>query len=177
MSIGWIGFGEAGATFAAGAALPGVAYDIRDDGDMRRTMEAVGVGRAGSMEEVADGASLLLSLVSADQAMVVAEAVAGLRLDGTIFCDMNSVSPGTKRRAAEAVTRAGGRYVDVAIMAAARESRLPSFAPFSRLRGQEAMPRRHANSAPANRRFIGRYAICRLPLAATWSSGGDGALR
>jgi 3-hydroxyisobutyrate dehydrogenase-like beta-hydroxyacid dehydrogenase len=36
---------------------------------------------------------------------------------GALWCDMNSVAPGTKRAAARAIEAAGGRYVDVAVMA------------------------------------------------------------
>ena len=58
-----------------------------------------------------------LALVTADTALSVAEEDAPYLRPGTIWCDMNSVAPETKRAAAQAVEAAGGRYVDVAIMA------------------------------------------------------------
>ena len=37
--------------------------------------------------------------------------------EGALWCDMNSVAPDTKREAAAVIEAAGGRYVDVAVMA------------------------------------------------------------
>lgn len=62
-------------------------------------------------------AALVLSLVTADQALGVAHRCAPLLGPNAIYCDMNSVAPGTKRAAAKVVEAAGARYVDVAIMA------------------------------------------------------------
>lgn len=120
MKICWIGFGEAGSTFAEGMAVAGVAYDLRDDEEIRSAMSTAGVKRSDSLAEALTGADLILSLVTADQALAVARAAAGTPLGGAMFCDMNSVAPETKRAAAEAVTGAGGRYVDAAIMAPVR---------------------------------------------------------
>ncbi|SMP80397.1 3-hydroxyisobutyrate dehydrogenase [Novosphingobium panipatense] len=112
-----IGFGEAASTFARcgnwsdGAA----AFDIAPD--RRAAMEELGVAVGDSVEQALDGASLVLSLVTADQALPVARHCAGLIAKDALFCDMNSVAPGTKREAAQAFEAAGARYVDVAIMA------------------------------------------------------------
>lgn len=116
----WIGFGEAGSTFAAGMTDPGFAFDVRDDAEMRAVMAAAGVTRAVSTAEAAKRAEMILSLVTADQALVAAEAAARTRLDGAFYCDMNSVAPDTKCAAAAAIAAAGGRYVDVAVMAPVR---------------------------------------------------------
>jgi 3-hydroxyisobutyrate dehydrogenase-like beta-hydroxyacid dehydrogenase len=43
---------------------------------------------------------------------------------GALYFDMNSVAPDTKRAAALAVEAAGGRYVDVAVMAPVEPARL-----------------------------------------------------
>lgn len=114
MRIAFVGFGEAGRAFAAVPA-DRVAFDVALDGPggdaLRAAMAARGVApvdRAGVAR--ADAA---LCLVTADQAVAAAGAgpVPPLWLDG------NSCSPGAKRRAAAAVEAAGGRYVDVAVMA------------------------------------------------------------
>src|SRR5690606_32010064 len=55
--------------------------------------------------------------VTADSALDAAQAYAPLLPEGALWCDMNSVAPETKREAAALIEAAGGRYVDVAIMA------------------------------------------------------------
>lgn len=120
MRICWIGFGEAGSTLASGMPAPGAAFDRRDDAEIRAAMKAAGATGAASNAEAVAGAELILSLVTADQALAAAEETARSRLDGALFCDMNSVSPETKRAAAAMIGAAGGRYVDVAVMAPVR---------------------------------------------------------
>ncbi len=73
--------------------------------------------RASTAPEAAAGADAVFSLVTADQAHEAAlAALAGLA-DGAFFFDCNSCAPQTKERTAKAVDAAGGRYVDVAVMA------------------------------------------------------------
>ncbi|MFD2137305.1 DUF1932 domain-containing protein [Novosphingobium resinovorum] len=71
-----------------------------------------------------DGAAIVLSLVTADQALQVARECAGLIAPEALFCDMNSIAPGTKREAARAFADAGRRYVDVAVMAPVDPARM-----------------------------------------------------
>ena len=52
------------------------------------------------------------------------EAAATLIAPGALYCDFNSVAPGTKQAAARAIEAAGGRYVDVAVMAPVHPARL-----------------------------------------------------
>lgn len=126
-----IGFGEAGRTFAeaAGWETDARAFDVKTDDPALRAAkradyEAAGVrGCASAAEAVTDGA-LVLSLVTADQAMAAARGAAAAIAPGALFCDMNSVAPDTKRAAAEAIAAAGGRYVDVAILAPVSPQRL-----------------------------------------------------
>lgn len=67
--------------------------------------------------EAVEGRAVILSLVTADQARAAAEETALSIAPGALFCDLNSVAPETKRHAAHAIEQAGGRYVDVAVMA------------------------------------------------------------
>ncbi|EIZ78533.1 phosphogluconate dehydrogenase NAD-binding protein [Novosphingobium sp. Rr 2-17] len=115
--IALIGFGEAGFTFAqaGGWGSRATAFDIAPA--RRSVMEQVSVTVCQGLAEALSGASLVLSLVTADQALAVAREAAGLIDPQALFCDMNSVAPGTKREAAEALAAAGKRYVDVAVMA------------------------------------------------------------
>ncbi len=112
-----IGFGEAGETFAR-AAVWGQgarAFDIAAE----RTAAIRDCGLIPSADAAAtvDGADIVLSLVTADQALVAAsEAAAHLRAEA-LYCDCNSVAPATKRAAAKVIEAAGGRYIDVAVLA------------------------------------------------------------
>lgn len=124
LSIALIGFGEAGSTFArAGAWGPrSAAFDIAPA--RTATMVEHGVLPCTSVAQALDGAALVLSLVTADQALAVARQCAALIAPEALFCDMNSVAPGTKRAGAEAFAAAGKRYVDVAIMAPVNPARM-----------------------------------------------------
>lgn len=120
-SIALIGFGEAGRTFATAARWGGRArgYDLKPV-----DFAAAGVTACATPAEALAGASLVLSLVTADQALLAARDYAPPLGQGALWCDMNSVAPDTKRAAAEAVEAAGGRYVDVAVMAPVDPARL-----------------------------------------------------
>lgn len=119
-----IGFGEAASTFAgaAGWAARAAAFDINSA--KGPAMAEIGVMQAADRAAALAGASLVLSLVTADQAVSAARDCAGLLAEGAIWCDMNSVAPGTKREAAALVEGAGGRYVDVAVLAPVDPARL-----------------------------------------------------
>jgi 3-hydroxyisobutyrate dehydrogenase-like beta-hydroxyacid dehydrogenase len=80
-------------------------------------MQQFGIETGNSPEEALQGAGVAISLVTADAALLAAQQYAALLPQGALWCDMNSVSPDTKRTAAEVVEAAGGRYVDVAVMA------------------------------------------------------------
>ncbi len=123
-AIAVIGFGEAGFTFASAGGWEdaAISYDIEP---ARATkMDECGITCAGSAKEALESADLVLSLVTADQALPAARQYAAHLKAGTIWCDMNSVAPHTKQAAAEAVEAAGGRYVDVAVMAPVDPARL-----------------------------------------------------
>lgn len=119
-----IGFGEAGSTFALAGGWQGRARAWDVLAERREQASKAGLTMAGSAAEVLDGAPLVLSLVTADQALAAARDHAPLLAQGALWCDCNSVAPATKRAAAEAVARAGGRYVDCAILAPVKPARL-----------------------------------------------------
>ena len=126
--IALIGFGEAGAAFAAGAdwASYARAYDRKtDDPDLREAKHvdyaAAGIAGAATSSEASSGAAAVFSLVTADQALAAAQAAK--LAPKAIWLDCNSVAPETKRAAADAIDAAGGRYVDVAVMAPVHPAR------------------------------------------------------
>ncbi|MEV5020446.1 NAD(P)-dependent oxidoreductase [Sphingobium sp. LMA1-1-1.1] len=129
--LGLIGFGEAGSTFAGSGKWGARAHvfdrktdDPADAQAMRDAYAAAGVTYAPFMEQALSGVDLVMSLVTADQALAVAEAAAAWLRAGSIYCDMNSVAPQTKEQAARLVEAAGGHYVDVAVMAPVNPARL-----------------------------------------------------
>lgn len=115
--VALVGFGEAGETFARAPGWRGEAraWDVLPE--RRAAMARCGVETADSAAEALAGRAFLLSLVTADQALHAACHYAQLLPDGALWCDMNSVSPNTKRQAAAVIEAVGGRYVDVAVMA------------------------------------------------------------
>ena len=134
-----IGFGEAGLTFAhaGGGEDAAISYDI--NAARAAQMEDCGVTCARDAKEALADADLVLSLVTADQALPAARDYAQYLKPGAIWCDMNSVAPHTKQEAAEAVKAAGGRYVDVAVMAPVDPSRLNVPLLFAGADAREAM--------------------------------------
>ncbi len=126
VEFAFIGFGEAGAAFAGGASAQ--AYDRKTDSAETRAGKLDDLARAevALCETSAAAVSTVgavLCLVTADQALVAAQTAAADLAAGALWLDMNSVAPDTKRAAAEAIDAAGGRYVDVAVMAPVHPAR------------------------------------------------------
>ena len=130
-AIAFLGFGEAARAFLHGwRSEPGfsariAAYDIKtDSADLsvaaakRADYGAEAVAGAASAPEAAANAQVVFSVVTADQAHEAALAALPGLPKGAFFFDCDSCAPQTKVRTAEAVEGAGGRYVDVAVMAA-----------------------------------------------------------
>ncbi len=123
--IAFLGFGEAAQAFATGlrnedAAMRLCGYDIKTDGPNAKVKQNEfaehGVTDAASALAACSDAKLIFSLVTADQSEVAAQAAAQSVLNEALFFDCNSSAPETKRRSAQLVEAAGGRYVDVAVM-------------------------------------------------------------
>ncbi|WP_226018357.1 NAD(P)-dependent oxidoreductase [Novosphingobium sp. FKTRR1] len=123
-AISLIGFGEAGSTFARAAGWEAAAHAYDVNPARRAAMEEAGVLACATADCALSAAGLVLSLVTADAALPAAQDYAALLAPGAIWCDMNSVAPQTKRAAAAAIEAAGGRYVDVAVLAPVNPARL-----------------------------------------------------
>ncbi len=125
-----IGFGEAGRTFAraAGWEQAARAFDIKTGGPRASAMRAAyadaGVAGCETSAAALAASPAILSLVTADQALIAAQDAAQHLAADALFFDMNSVAPDTKRDAACTIEAAGGRYVDVAVMAPVDPARL-----------------------------------------------------
>jgi 3-hydroxyisobutyrate dehydrogenase-like beta-hydroxyacid dehydrogenase len=59
---------------------------------------------------------VIFSAVTASNTLAVAQAAAQHLRPGTVFLDLNSASPGTKKEAAHVIASAGGRYVEAGVM-------------------------------------------------------------
>ena len=83
----------------------------------RADYAAANVLGASTAPEAVAGAEAVFSVVTADQAHEAALAALPGLMKGALFFDCNSCAPQTKVRTAAEVDAAGGRYVDVAVMA------------------------------------------------------------
>jgi 3-hydroxyisobutyrate dehydrogenase-like beta-hydroxyacid dehydrogenase len=120
--VGLVGYGEVGRILAEDLRKQGIAvsaYDLKlgsDAASLRMHAEQHGVTLAASHAELAAKCDLIVSAVTANQDVAVAEACAPTIKRGTWFLDFNSASPGAKQRAAKLIDAAGGRYVEGAVM-------------------------------------------------------------
>jgi 3-hydroxyisobutyrate dehydrogenase-like beta-hydroxyacid dehydrogenase len=123
MQVALIGYGEVGRILAEDLRQRGVAvsaYDLKLDTDhgqpIREHAAAHDVVLATTHALAVHGVDLVVSAVTASQAVAVAQAAAPGLKQGAFFLDFNSASPGAKIRAAGLVNAAGGRYVEGAVM-------------------------------------------------------------
>jgi len=131
MNLALIGYGEVGRILAEDLRAGGhavIAYDLKLGSADARSLRAHalehGVTLADSHAHAVQQADLVVSAVTASQTVAAAEACAGGLREGSIFLDLNSASPGAKLRAAEQVTRGGGRYIEGAVMTAVPPHRI-----------------------------------------------------
>ncbi len=123
MRIALIGYGEVGRILAEDLMPQGhtiAAFDVLLAGasaqPLRDHAGRVGVRLADDHVAAVQGAGLVISAVTASQAVPVAQACARGLVKGSFFLDFNSASPGAKIRAAAIANAAGARYVEGAVM-------------------------------------------------------------
>jgi 3-hydroxyisobutyrate dehydrogenase-like beta-hydroxyacid dehydrogenase len=124
-SVGFVGFGEAAFHLAKGLREAGVkrtvAFDIHlhtprvGDKIQARAKEAQ-TSLVEFSAALAAAASVIISAVTADQAVDAAEQTAPYLTSRHIYADLNSVSPRSKQKVGEIVTRGGARFVEIAVM-------------------------------------------------------------
>ncbi len=126
VSIGFIGFGEAGFTIGNGLRAAGLerlcAYDIATDavdrGPLIRSRAAASSATlAATSQELAGAADVLLSTVTCSAALDAARQTAPFLTSRHLFADLNSVSPALKREIAAVITATGAAFVEAAVMA------------------------------------------------------------
>ncbi|MFN3744424.1 MAG: DUF1932 domain-containing protein [Hyphomicrobiaceae bacterium] len=129
LRVGILGFGEAGRSIATGLKQAATAehpieiatWDIllpsnEKGAPLKAAADRIGVKTVGSAAELAATSDIILSLVTTDQSLVAAGQIAPHLVKGTLFLDCNSTSPGMKRDVAKAISAAGGRSVEAAVM-------------------------------------------------------------
>ncbi len=122
--IGLVGYGEVGRVLAEDLRAQGItvsAYDLKLDqpataAPLQTHAKEFGVQLASSSAALAAGSDFIVSAVTANQTVLVAQACAPALKPGAYFLDFNSASPGAKQRAASLIDGAGGRYVEGAVM-------------------------------------------------------------
>ncbi len=121
MKLGFLGFGEAAQAFVTGWRHAGLdlelcAYDILFDNDnesIRSRCRDLDVTTCNSPRQVGEGATFVISAVTADQVMTAAQSIGKLS-EETLYLDINSAAPQKKQAAAAVV---GSAYVDLAVLA------------------------------------------------------------
>ena len=122
MKIAFIGYGEAARAFTDSlASKTGVeivaAYDIRQEESVASAATRRGLRFEPDVRRAVAEADWIISAVTADRSLQAAESVLDHLVQGQLFIDINSVSPGRKRQSAELVTTRGADYLDMAVMA------------------------------------------------------------
>ena len=118
-----IGYGEVGKIFARGLAAQGLsvcAWDSRFAVGIPAADQTVadsgGIQLCNSAAAAYKGRSLVISSVTAGNTLAVATEAALHLAPNTLFLDLNSASPGTKKQCAEVMQAAGAHYVEAGVM-------------------------------------------------------------
>jgi 3-hydroxyisobutyrate dehydrogenase-like beta-hydroxyacid dehydrogenase len=134
ISIALIGYGEVGQVLAADLHVADrhdlVAWDrLFHNGGSAPSIAAARQGHvraAAGMHDAIAESELVISAVTAGECVAAAREAAASIARGAIYFDLNSVAPATKREAADLVERAGGRYVEAAVMSPISPQRIAS---------------------------------------------------
>jgi 3-hydroxyisobutyrate dehydrogenase-like beta-hydroxyacid dehydrogenase len=120
--LGLVGFGEVGRIFGAGLKshfASVCAWDLKfpnDQGDAVASCKAAGITVSTSLEHLCEQSDLVISAVTASNALSVAQAAVPALRAGMVLLDLNSASPGTKQQAAALVEGTGAHYVEAGVM-------------------------------------------------------------
>lgn len=131
--IALIGYGEVGQILAADLRAAGIRDLVTWDRLFptpttapSRAAAAIEARIATSMAEAVKGCDLIISAVTAANCVAAAREAAGSISSETIYFDLNSVAPQSKRAAAAAIEAAGGRYIEAAVMSPIAPKRIGS---------------------------------------------------
>jgi 3-hydroxyisobutyrate dehydrogenase-like beta-hydroxyacid dehydrogenase len=123
--LGFVGFGEAAFHLAKGLREAGVKRTIAFDIHMhtpglsetiQKRAQETQTGLVEFPAALAAGADVIISAVTADQAVDAAQQTARYLTPRHTYADLNSVSPRTKQQVADTIVRSGARFVEIAVM-------------------------------------------------------------
>lgn len=126
LRIGFVGFGEAGATLAAGLRSAGiehvVAFDVNADAaglgpTIRKRASDTQTALVTSNAALAAGSDIVFSTVTSSSALDAARQTAPFLEPRHVYADLNSVSPSLKRQVGDVIAASGARFVEAAVMA------------------------------------------------------------
>jgi 3-hydroxyisobutyrate dehydrogenase-like beta-hydroxyacid dehydrogenase len=126
VTVGFIGFGEAGSTIASGLRSAGVdrilafdiaAHDPRLGPTIQERARRSATTLVESSADLARASDLLFSTVTSSSALDAARQTVPYLGPGHLYADLNSVSPALKQDIDRAVSVTGARFVEVAVMA------------------------------------------------------------
>jgi 3-hydroxyisobutyrate dehydrogenase-like beta-hydroxyacid dehydrogenase len=119
VTIGFVGFGEAGSNIARGLKAAGVVriagFDI-DPERVRGRAEQTGTPLLGSNRELAASARIIFSTVTCARALEAARETAPFLKPHHIYADLNSVSPALKQEIERLISATGAGFVEAAVM-------------------------------------------------------------
>jgi 3-hydroxyisobutyrate dehydrogenase-like beta-hydroxyacid dehydrogenase len=119
LTIGFIGFGEAGCNIAKGLKSAGIAQIFAFDIDPERVgqnAQLTAVPLLSSNRDLAESAQILFSTVTCARSREAALQTAPFLGPNHIYADLNSVSPALKQDIETIVVKAGARFVEAAVM-------------------------------------------------------------
>jgi 3-hydroxyisobutyrate dehydrogenase-like beta-hydroxyacid dehydrogenase len=124
-SLGFVGFGEAAFHLAQGLREAGLkrtsAFDIhmhtpRLGDQIQARAKTTHTALVEFSAALAASADVIISAVTADQAVDAAKQTAPYLTARHVYADLNSVSPRTKQKVADIITPTGARFVEIAVM-------------------------------------------------------------
>lgn len=127
LSVGFIGFGEAGFHIAKGLKAEGVNHmflcHLRKNDTQRAALvknraQEAGVEYLRSAEEVIEKSGIIISVVTPAAAVTVAKELGAYLKPGKIYVDLTSSLPDNMKIISSIVTSYGAEFVDGAIMGA-----------------------------------------------------------
>lgn len=122
--IAILGYGEVGGIFAHDLSAAGAEVFAFDTAPAAQARAAAAGVAAPNVASACREADIVFVCVTAGSVIEAMRALEGSIGHAPLVVDVNSVSPGTKQEAAAIVARAGGRYVEAAVMASVPPKRL-----------------------------------------------------
>ena len=126
MTVGFIGFGEAGSTIAGGLRSAGLecsvtfdiaAHDARLGPTILERATRSGTTIVESPADLARVSDIVFSTVTSSSALDAARQTVAFLEPRHLYADLNSVSPALKQEIDRVVSASGARFVEAAVMA------------------------------------------------------------